>query len=159
MSVRNRENKPHRDMKALWLLPLLALGIGTLIATRKPLPSDKSKPMTPQMMKAEAFQNAKRLAGNQIMESDPGSVYIRGFGPYNANSVIPLGQGRFRCSSFLLAQSRTGAKWRERWQCIVWTYRGYWMCKDLQETHREQIAPGRAVRNGRKHGNARTPPP
>lgn len=135
------QDKPRRDLKGLWLLPLLALGVGILLATRKPQPSERPNPIPPQMMQAEAYDHAKEQVMHRIMEGSLGGALRVNFAPYTNGMVTPLGQGRFRCSSSLEARFRTGRRVREHWQCLLSQSHGYWMCSDLQQTQWKQVSP------------------
>lgn len=138
------KDKPHRDLKSLWMVPILALGVGTFIATRKQLAPSHERPkrFTAQMMRTEAYDQAKELMMHQSMESNPISVVGIRYVSYTQDAVTDLGRGRFRCSSRFMGRSRTGITMQQRWQCIVLEHHGYWMCEDAQQTPWEQVSPG-----------------
>ncbi len=138
MAVGRPENqdKTRPDRKGLWLLPLLALGVGTLIITRKKLspPYQPTKAEASQAAKREAFRQAKYLVGNQVIQDHPKSVIMLGFTPGAADSVTELGRNRFRCSGFLAGRSRAGIPLRERWQCIITGSQTSWLCESFRQS-------------------------
>ncbi len=140
------QDKPRREWKGFLLLPLLALGIGILFTTRKPPPPQKSSVLTPQMIEADAYDHAKEQVMHRAMEGPLGASLGISFAPYTQGVVTPLGQGRFRCSSFLEARLRNGRRMRGYWHCILWQSHGYWMCDDLQQTQWKPVLPGPARR-------------
>lgn len=149
------QDKPRTDLKVLWLLPLLAVGIGTLLVTRKKVapPPQPMQAGISEMAKREAFRNAKYQVISQMMQERPKSVAVLDFAPGTDDTVTELGRNRFRCSGFLVARSPTGTRLRERWECVVTASKSSWACESFRQSGWKRVPSGQAGRDVAGRGN------
>lgn len=103
-------NKPHQtDWKRFLLLPILALGAGTIIAGwKKPPAATRPSPQEiAEIAKREAYRDARYLIVSEGLwkRGRPEADHLTGLAPYSDWSVTRLGPGRFRCSGSLTAAS------------------------------------------------------
>ena len=132
-------NKPHQtDWKRFLLLPILALGAGTIIAGwKKPPAATRPSPQEiAEIAKREAYRDARYLIVSEGLwkRGRPEADHLTGLAPYSDWSVTRLGPGRFRCSGSLTAASRTGTALRERWQCVMVGSNASWTAESFQQS-------------------------
>ena len=143
------QSRPRRDLKALWLLPVLALALGTLVTSwKKPTPPPMPTAFqVAEQAKQDAYRQAKYLLISRVMQGQPKGYTVIGYAPYAPGMVSEIGPARFRCSSRLRVRSRTGLLRQERWQCVISGSRNNWVCEGFRHTPPERVTP-RKVRPG-----------
>ena len=114
---KENQNPPGKDLRGLWLLPILALGLGVFVTSLKkpaPRPAD-----TADQTKHDIYNNSTyHLMGRVAFDQPKGFTFV-GFAPYSGDSVKELGPNQFLCSSSLRVRSKTGETQEERWQCVM----------------------------------------
>ena len=133
-------SRPRRDMKILWLLPILALGVWVFFAFgKKPLPKRPTEIVTREQAKYDAYLHTKYLLLGQVIQGQPKGVTLVGFAPYSNALLMETGPGRFHCASSLTVRSPDGTVQKEHWQCFVMREQDNWTCVGFQHTPPERL--------------------
>jgi len=138
--------QPHRDLRGLWLLPILALGLAVFVATwKKPPPRHlPTRFETAEQAKSDAYHHAIYFMIGRVGQGQPKGFSVIGLAPYRRDTIIKLGPDRFRCSGFLGVRSQSGQEQKEGWQCVVSGTRDNWVCESFQHTLPERMTPAGA---------------
>ena len=134
------QNRPRRDLKGLWLLPVLAAGLYMLVGSWKKMPLSPPT-LTAEQRKREIYLHTKSLLLSRIVQGQPKGFTVTGFASYSDGTVAQIGPDRFSCSGSLTVRSPSGAVEKERWQCIFMESQDHWTSRNFQLTPPERLAP------------------
>ena len=136
---------PRRDRKALWLLPILVLGLVVLVSSwKKPASTPPVGPEPAGRMKQDAYSQAVYHLNGRLMQGQPKGYTVIGFAPYGKAIVTELGPARFHCSSFFTVRSPAGGVQKEHWQCVMTKVSSNWLCDEFRHAPTGRDRPGAA---------------
>ena len=147
------QNGSSRNLKGLWLLPILALGLGVLVsswkkpASRQPTAFEAARQAS--QTKQDAYNQAKYHLVSQLMQGQPKGYSVIGFAPYQDGTVTGLGPARYLCSSFLTVRAQTGEVQEENWQCVITRDQNNWTCEEFRHAPPERTRSNRAKQNAK----------
>ena len=132
-----KQDRPRRDLRGLWLVPVLGLGLAVFVSSRKKPPRPPLPPtelMMAERAKHDAYHQAQYLLISQFSRGQPEGCVMVGYAPYSSGLVTRMGPTRFRCSSSLTVRCRTGELRKERWKCVITGSRNNWTLESFQHT-------------------------
>ncbi len=137
------QSRPPRDLRGLWLLPILALGLGVFVASwKKPVPQPPAEFVTAEQAKSDAYRYARYSLVSHGALAQPKGFTLIGSAPYSSDIVTKLGPDRFRCSSSLTVRSPSGEVQKERWQCVITGTHNDWSVESFEHMPPERIISG-----------------